>query len=152
MNENKPEILNGGIAVDDRGNLKFINDFNFKNVKRMYQVENISKDVIRAFHGHMLEGKYVYVPKGTIKIVCCKIIDKDKSININANSPHEFILSSLKPSILWIPEGYANGFKALEDNTIIQFFSTSTLEESKGDDYRFDWYICGEEIWKTKNR
>ena len=33
-------ILDGGIATDDRGCVRFVNDFNFKGVKRFYQVEN----------------------------------------------------------------------------------------------------------------
>ena len=42
----------GGIAVDDRGQLRFVNDFNFANVKRFYQVENHRQGFIRAWHGH----------------------------------------------------------------------------------------------------
>jgi len=51
---------------------------------------------------------------------------------------------------LCVPPGYANGFKTLEDNTIIMFYSTSTLEESKGDDYRFDWDKW--DIWQEDYR
>ena len=28
------KVLEGGVAVDDRGQLSFVNDFDFKNVKR----------------------------------------------------------------------------------------------------------------------
>ena len=51
----------GGLFSDDRGHLRFVNDFNFEGVKRFYQVENHSKNFIRAWHGHEKEGKYVYV-------------------------------------------------------------------------------------------
>ncbi|KKQ78586.1 MAG: hypothetical protein UT02_C0062G0007, partial [Parcubacteria group bacterium GW2011_GWC2_38_7] len=37
-----------------------------------------------------------------------------------------------------IPQNFANGFMNLTDDTILVFFSTSTLEESKGDDIRYD--------------
>ena len=150
MNE-KPEIIEGNIAIDDRGNLRFCNDFNFaeKGIKRFYQVENIDKNIIRAFHAHIHEKKYVFVPKGCFKIICVKL-NEDGGMG---TTPEIFILSDKKPSILYIPKGYANGFKALKESGMIQFFSTSTLEESKGDDYRIDWNILGkEDIWGCKNR
>ncbi len=34
--------------------------------------------------------------------------------------------------------GFANGFINLEPNSELMIFSTSTLEESKNDDYRYD--------------
>ena len=53
------ELINGGIAVDDRGQLSFVNDFDFKDVKRFYMVENHEKGFIRAWHGHKKDVKYV---------------------------------------------------------------------------------------------
>jgi len=139
MNSNKPTLIKGGTSVDDRGNLKFINDFNFTNVKRFYQVENHNINFIRAWHGHNNEGKYVYVSSGTALV---------GAVNLETEEVSKFILSSKSPSVLWIPPGYANGFKNLEQNTSIMFFSTSLLEESHGDDIRFDydkWNIWSEE-------
>jgi len=139
MNSNKPTLIKGGISVDDRGNLKFINDFNFANVKRFYQVENHNINFIRAWHGHNNEGKYVYVSSGTALI---------GAVSLETEEISKFVLSSKSPSVLWIPPGYANGFKNLEQNTSIMFFSTSSLEESHGDDIRFDydkWNIWNEE-------
>ena len=51
----------------------------------------------------------------------------------------KYILSSKSPKILWIPPGFYNGFKSLEDGTKIMFFSTTTLEETLGDDIRKDF-------------
>jgi dTDP-4-dehydrorhamnose 3,5-epimerase len=53
--------ISGNIAIDDRGSLRFINDFNFEGVKRFYQVQNHCKNFIRAWHGHIKEAKYVYL-------------------------------------------------------------------------------------------
>ena len=121
------KVLNGGIAVDDRGSLRFVNDFNFSDVKRFYQVENHRLGFIRAWHGHKKEGKYVYVSNGTALIGV---------VNMETEEIKKFILSDKSPKILWIPPGHFNGFKSLEENTKILFFSTSTLEESLGDDIR----------------
>ena len=140
----------GGNAIDDRGEVIFVNDFNFKNVKRFYQIENFSKNIIRAFHGHLKEGKYVYVAEGSI-ILAAVYLDKIDMPSKN-NKVNRFILSDKKPAVIYLPSGYANGFKALEEKTKIIFFSTSTLDESKGDDYRYDYDYWGKDIWESENR
>lgn len=130
------EALQGGLAVDDRGRVSFVNDFDFKNVKRFYQVENHEVGYIRAWHAHEKEGKYVYVPKGAALV---GTIDLGHGIRQPANEPQKFILAEEKPTVLWIPPGYANGFQNLRPNTVLLFFSTSTLEESQGDDTRYPY-------------
>jgi dTDP-4-dehydrorhamnose 3,5-epimerase len=121
------KILNGGIAVDDRGSLRFVNDFNFGEVKRFYQVENHRLGFIRAWHGHKKEGKYVYVSSGTALIGV---------VNMETEEIQKFVISAKQPKILFIPPNHYNGFKNLEENTSVIFFSTTTLEESLGDDIR----------------
>ena len=121
------KVLNGGIAVDDRGSVRFVNDFNFEGVKRFYQVENHNRGFIRAWHGHNKEGKYVYVTSGSALIGV---------VNMETEEISKFVLSDKSPKVLWIPPGNYNGFKSLEENTKILFFSTTTLEESLGDDIR----------------
>ena len=146
-----PGLIKGGIAIDDRGILTFVNDFNFKDVKRFYQVNNFSTKIIRAFHGHRKEAKYIFVPNGSALVITIPLDEleekKEKASNVN-----RFILSSSNPSVLYIPKNYSNGFKALQDDTNIIFFSTSTLEESKDDDIRHSFDIVGKEIWETENR
>lgn len=144
------KVIEGQIAVDDRGSVSFVNDFNFENVKRFYKVENFSTKTVRAFHGHLKEGKYVYVPKGSA-IVAAVYLDDIKTPN-KKNEVKRFILSEKKPNIIYIPPRFANGFRPLEENTCVLFFSTATLNDSKGDDYRFPWDYWGKEIWEVKNR
>lgn len=135
------KLIDGGIAVDDRGQLSFVNDFDFKNVKRFYMVENHKKGFIRAWHGHKKEGKYVFVSNGAILI---------GAVNLETNEINRFVLSSSKPQVLYIPAGYANGFMNLQDDTKVMFFSTSTLEESMGDDIRFEYDKW--DIWNIESR
>ena len=138
-----PHILQGGVAVDDRGSVRFVNDFDFKDVKRFYQVQNHRQGFIRAWHGHQHEAKYVYVASGSALI---------GAVNMETQVVDKFILSSQSPKVLFIPAGYANGFKTLEENTIILFFSTSDLSSSLKDDIRFaydKWNIWEEDFrWK----
>lgn len=128
--------LEGAAFVDDRGPLRFVNDFDFEGVKRFYQVENHEQGFIRAWHGHVKEGKYVYVPRGTAWLGTIKM-NKDKSMDIDNIS--NVVLSDKKPQVYYIPPGYYNGFKTLEKDTIVMFFSTVTMEEAKGDDFRLDY-------------
>jgi len=121
-------IYKGDIAVDDRGQVTFVNDFNFENVKRFYMVENHSKGFIRAWHGHRKEGKYVFVVSGAIKLI---VVGMD-----NHKIEKHHVLSASKPQVLWIPANHYNGFKTLTDDAKVIFYSTATLEESEGDDAR----------------
>jgi len=131
-----PKLMKGGIAVDDRGSVSFVNDFNFTNVKRFYAVENHKRGFIRAWHGHKNESKYALVVKGSALVCAVEIDDWEKpSKDLEVN---RFILSEKSPSVLFIPAGYANGFMSLTEDAKIMFFSTSSLEESLNDDYRFD--------------
>jgi dTDP-4-dehydrorhamnose 3,5-epimerase len=143
-------LIDGGLAVDDRGSLIYANEFNFYGVKRFYQVSNFSTSTIRAFHGHQNEAKYVYVAKGSA-IVAAVELDKMESPSKKLQI-HRYIISDRNPKILFIPPKHANGFRPLEEDTQIIFFSTSSLEESKDDDYRYPANYWGEEIWEVENR
>ncbi len=146
----KPFLIEGGFAIDDRGQLTFANQFDFKEVKRFYMVENFSTDLIRAWHGHEKEKKYIFVPVGSAIVAAVRMTntqEPDKTQQVD-----RFILSSRKPSILFIPGGYANGFRVLESNTKIMFFSSSTLEESSGDDFRFPHNYWGNKVWEIEHR
>lgn len=122
------EVIDGGLAVDDRGKVTFCNDFDFKGVKRFYLVENHQKGFVRAWHGHKKESKYVLVTKGAA-IVATVEMGKNQVCN-------RVVLSADKPQVFYIPAGYYNGFKTLTDDTQVMFFSTVTMEEAKDDDYR----------------
>lgn len=143
-------VVDGGLALDDRGTLSFVNAFAFEGVKRFYKVENFSTSVIRAWHGHVREGKYVYCVKGSA-IFGAVALDSTTAPSKTAKV-HRFVISSRKPSIVFVPPGYANGFRCLEDGTQVIFFSTATLEETKGDDYRFPTDYWGAEVWEVENR
>lgn len=123
-------LISGDVVVDERGKVKFVNDFDFKNVKRFYQVENYRAGYIRAWHGHKKEEKYVYVASGSALVGV---------VDLKTEEMQKFILSADKPRILWIPANTANGFMNLEENTKLIFFSSATLEESKKDDLRFPY-------------
>lgn len=129
-------LIKGGLGIDDRGAVSFVNEFDFAGVKRFYMVENHKQGFIRAWHGHKKEAKYVSVVSGSAIVAAVKV---DNWENPSKNLPVErYVLSARNPQILFIPAGYANGFMSLTEDAKLIFYSTSTLEESKGDDIRFE--------------
>ena len=153
-----PRLIKGGVAADDRGFVRFVNDFNFENVKRFYQVENHRAGFIRAWHGHLYESKYVYVPRGAALVGAVPLgyfqtVDFDGVGTIPGDiltKINRIVLTDKNPQIWYIPKGYANGFKTLEPNTIVQFFSTATIEEALKDDIRYPWDYPN--IWEEEYR
>src|SRR6478752_2478926 len=130
-----PELLRGALAVDDRGEVGFVNEFGFEDVKRFYTVSNHATGFIRAWHGHRHEAKYVLAVAGSV-LVCCVEIDDWENPSPDL-AVQRFVLSERSPAVLHVPAGYVNGFMTLTPGAKLIFFSTSTLDESLGDDIRF---------------
>lgn len=135
-------MITGGLATDDRGTLRFVNNFNPSEcqIKRFYQVENHAKGYIRAFHGHLIESKYVYVVRGSALFVAAEMLQDGSGLK-DPGDLQKVVLTANKPSIYFIPAGYANGFKTLTDDTVVIFYSTVTMEEAVGDDYRLPYDV-----------
>lgn len=130
-----PELLRGALAVDDRGEVGFVNEFGFGDVKRFYTVSNHAAGFVRAWHGHRREAKYVLAVSGAA-LVCCVEIDDWESPSREL-VVQRFVLSERSPAVLHVPAGFVNGFMTLTPDAKLMFFSTSTLDESLGDDIRF---------------
>jgi dTDP-4-dehydrorhamnose 3,5-epimerase-like enzyme len=131
----EPELWRGGLSVDDRGEVVYVNDFDFADVRRFYTVSNHERGFVRAWHGHRRETKYVFVVSGAALICCLEPDDWDTpSTDLRI---FRFVLSERLPAVLRVPPGYVNGFMTLASETKLMFFSTSTLDESLGDDIRF---------------
>ncbi len=144
----EPVLIKGGLAVDDRGEVGFINDFHFEGIKRFYTLINHSGGFVRAWHGHKTESKYFHVIKGAALICAVKVDNWTKpSADLKVS---KFTLSEKSPSVLFIPAGYANGFMSLTEDCKIIVFSTSTVEESLKDDFRFDARFW--DPWKVEER
>ena len=133
--EKELQLYMGALAVDDRGTVRFVNDFNFEGVKRFYTLENHRAGFVRAWHGHKKEAKYVHCLRGAAVIGVVPVDDFDAPPDPGAGVSR-YWLSAGQPRVLYIPPGNYNGSMALTDDTMLIFFSTSTVEESMGDDFR----------------
>jgi dTDP-4-dehydrorhamnose 3,5-epimerase len=144
----EPTLITGALAIDDRGEVGFVNEFDFAGVKRFYSVTNHSQGFVRAWHGHRREAKYVTVVSGAALVGAVQVDDwttPAKNLTVR-----KFVLSARKPSVLFIPAGYANGFMSLTLDAKLMFFSTSAMEDTKGDDIRFDALYW--DIWTVEQR
>ncbi len=134
--ESSPRIMTGGVAVDDRGAVGFVNDFAFEGVRRFYTVTNHRAGFVRAWHAHRHEAKYVTVVQGAAVVAAVAVDDweypsRDAVV-------FRTVLSAAKPGVVYIPQGYANGFMSLTGDAKLMYFSCSSLEESLNDDIRFE--------------
>jgi dTDP-4-dehydrorhamnose 3,5-epimerase-like enzyme len=147
-NAEVPRIIEGGSGIDDRGKVAFVNDFHFEGVKRFYVVSNHRTGFIRAWHAHRHEAKYVTVVHGAAMLAAVLIDDWEhpsKSAQV-----YRQVLSEEKPAIFYIPPGYANGSMTLTADTKIVFFSSSTLEDARQDDVRYDSRYW--DVWQVAER
>jgi dTDP-4-dehydrorhamnose 3,5-epimerase-like enzyme len=148
MRTQEPKCIPGNLFVDDRGEVSFVNDFDFMGVKRFYTVTNHRSGFVRAWHGHKVEAKYCLAISGSF-LVCCIKIDNWESPSQNL-PVSRFVLSENSPAVLCIPPGYVNGFMSLAAKAKMLFLSSSTLHESEKDDFRFParhW-----DPWSVKER
>tara|TARA_R110002050_G_scaffold170054_2_gene301902 strand:+ start:5643 stop:6092 length:450 start_codon:yes stop_codon:yes gene_type:complete len=129
-------LIHGSQHSDERGVIRFVNTFDLSPAKRFYTIEHNNTSIIRAWQGHKIEEKYFHTVKGSFMLAGVKI--DDWSTPSESLVPEEFILKANDPQVLYVPAGYANGFRALEPDSILLVFSNLNLEEAAQDNYRFD--------------
>jgi dTDP-4-dehydrorhamnose 3,5-epimerase len=141
----KPIIIKGGTFTDQRGSMRFVNDFRFEDIKRFYFIKHHDIAVIRAWQGHQFEKKYFYPVSGSFIVAWVKI---DNFQNPSKELiPEYHILSTKNSEVISVPKGYANGLKALEPNSELMIFSDLNLKESVNEKIRFpaEWWFD----WET---
>ena len=131
-----PRIIKGGIHKDQRGIIRFVNDFRFREVVRFYTIRHPDVDTVRAWQGHRLEAKWFYPLSGSFVIAWVKIDDFENPSD--ALVPKYHIVSPEKSELVFVPKGYANGLKALEPDSEVLIFSNLDLTASAKDDIRFN--------------
>ena len=83
-----------------------------------------------------MRKKWFYAIKGSFTTAFVKI-DNWESPAIDL-VPEVFHLSASDSKILLIPEGYANGIKADEPDSILMVFSNKVLSEALKDSWRYN--------------
>ena len=128
--------IQGGISVDYRGEIFHVNSLDMSEIERFYIIHQNYTSIIRALHAHQYEKKWFYAIKGSFTTAFVKI-DNWESPAIDL-VPEVFHLSASDSKILLIPEGYANGIKADEPDSILMVFSNKVLSEALKDSWRYN--------------
>ena len=131
-------VIQPKVFQDDRGH--FYEPYNKKTLSEIGILEDFwqdnqsmsQKDVLRGLHFQnppFAQSKLVRVIKGAVW---------DVAVDIRKNSPtygeyYGLELNEKNKTILYIPEGFAHGFKTLEDNTIF-LYKCSTLYNKGAED------------------
>ena len=131
-----PRIIKGGHFSDHRGDMRFVNDFEFDDIARFYFIKHKDEKFIRAWQGHEFEKKYFYPITGSFIIAWVKIDDFDNPSSTLI--PEHHIIEQERSEIVCIPKGYANGLRALEPNSELMIFSDMDLEQSVNERHRYD--------------
>ncbi|MCT1532632.1 WxcM-like domain-containing protein [Sphingobacterium daejeonense] len=129
-------LIQGGIAKDHRGQIRFVNDFDMKDIKRFYIIKNTDLELTRGWRAHKIEQRWFYVLSGSFQFGVVKI---DDWISPNRESEIEkFKVLSIENRIIHVPKGFGTAFKALEQDSEILVFSDFPIEHACFDDHSFD--------------
>lgn len=130
----QPTLIKGNLHQDDRGTVRFNNNFLALGVKRMYTLENVDTAFIRAWQGHKIEQRWFSPIMGSFKI---KLIEINNWSEPSNDLPIlEFILKTESLDVLHIPAGYISSIQALEEHSKLLVLSDYNLGEIQ-DEYRF---------------
>lgn len=121
------KIIEGSSFQDNRGFIRFINDFDLEKVRRMYLIKP-EMNFIRAWQGHKKEFKWFYVLSGSFQVQTVNMLDLNQRRTLTVNSNEN--------KVIQIEPGHYNGFVALNESSELLVFSDQTLENSKDDDFR----------------
>ncbi|NQX55202.1 WxcM-like domain-containing protein [Pedobacter panaciterrae] len=140
IQEEKIELIKGDIYTDQRGSLRFFNNFDLGPIKRFYVSEHPDVNIVKAWQGHKKEQKWFYVIAGSFKVI---LVQPDDWDNPSEDLEYEeFVLDVNKNEVLSVPGGHASGFKALLPNSKLMVFSDFSLDDSLNDDFRY-----GKDLW-----
>lgn len=142
-------IINNFVAEDERGTfVKTFNKQGFENNNLKFDIREAyfsisKKDVIRGMHFQLPPSdheKLVNVTSGSILDVVVDL--RKKSLTYKKYISTE--LSAENRKSIFIPKGFAHGFKSMEDNTITVYnvgteYDSKSDQGIKFDSFGFDW-------------
>src|SRR5690606_15036618 len=133
--------IQGGIAKDHRGQIRFVNEFDMSLVKRFYIIKNSGLELVRGWRAHRIEQRWFYVLQGFFKLDLVKIDNWDKpSEDLEIE---KLVLDAKDNKVLHIPAGYGTAFQALEKGSEILVFADHPLDHAPLDNYTFgiDYFL-----------
>lgn len=125
--------ISGGITKDNRGQIRFVNDFDMTLVKRFYMIKNVNTQFMRGWRAHKIEQRWFYVLSGEFELNQVKI---DNWESPSRDLPVERkILKVDDYQLIHIPVGYGIALRALEEGSELLVFADYGIEHAPQDDY-----------------
>lgn len=140
-----PSFINGNNHQDNRGNLKYNNNFNLSQIKRMYVIENANIHLKRGWQGHKIEQRWFSAVAGKFKIMLLKVDNwENPSVNLELIT---FEINSVNLDVLHIPAGYITCIQAKEENSKLVVMADYVLGEVN-DEYKFslEQFECSKNV------
>jgi hypothetical protein len=110
-----PSLIQGDVFEDSRGILKFNNEFDASEIKRIYQIENHDLHFVRGWQGHTIEKRWFSVFNGSFRIWVASANDfTDNKLDQRAI---EFILGEKRLAVLHVPAGYLTAIQSSENKS-----------------------------------
>lgn len=134
-------FIQGGIAKDIRGQIRFANDFDMSLIKRFYIIKNTDLDLVRGWRAHRIEQRWFYALSGKFSVDVVKIDDwNHTSTELIVEN---IILDSSKNQVLHLSSGYGTAFQALEPESELLVFADYGIENAEIDDYTYplDYFV-----------
>ena len=130
----KPTLILGGSHQDERGVLKYNNDFELSSVKRMYFIENRDASFVRAWQGHKIEQRWFMAVVGGFEI---KLIKVDNWENPSKELQKiTFEISHESADVLHVPQGYVSSIQATCESSKLLVMADHKMNEIQ-DEFRF---------------
>ncbi|VTR34864.1 WxcM-like domain-containing protein [Sphingobacterium thalpophilum] len=125
--------IQGGVAKDMRGQIRFVNEFDMSLVKRFYLIRNVDTELIRGWRAHRIEQRWFYVLSGAFKVSLVQIDDwEDPNPFIPIKS---IVLDANDMKVLHVPAGYGTAFRALTTDSELLVYADHPVEHAPLDNY-----------------
>lgn len=131
-----PSTIKGHILEDERGKIRFINDFDLTSAKRFYLINNADNSIKRGWNGHKIESRWFSCISGSFTISIVEIKHLENFQLQNVLSIH---LSCLEMCVLHVPPGYATLIEADHEDSTLIVFADYGIEHSQFDSYKFPY-------------
>lgn len=144
-------VIQSNVFTDQRG--AFIKTFH----KKFFEDNRLESDFRESFFSiskkNVIRGMHFQLPPDDhVKLVyCAKGEILDVVVDIRKNSPtygkfFSIYLTENNGRIIYIPKGFAHGFKSLTDNSVVVYMTTKEYspENDTGirwDSFGFDWKV-----------
>ncbi len=129
-----PQIIEGACYIDERGEVRYNNNFDASVIKRLYIIRNSESHPIRGWQGHQIEQRWFVAVAGKIEVYVISVDDwKNPSVNLSSQC---FELDQQQLHVLHIPAGHITAIKSVVPHSMVLAMSNYNLGEVK-DEYRF---------------